>query len=164
MTGAVTVKKAVIGFGTNIGDRAANIADAYAALEKVPGIHILRKSSVYETEPWGFKDQAAFYNSVAEVETNLPPHMLLGACLGIEAGLGRVRLFKNGPRIIDLDLLVYEDTEICDDVLTVPHPRIGERAFVLVPLSELYCDMQVLGFDYKCSTPDKDGGIIKIAE
>ena len=155
------MKKAVIGLGTNIGDRKENILNAYSALEKVPGIHLLRNSSVWETEPWGYEDQPSFYNSVIEIATDLPPHALLGVCLGIEAALGRIRSFKNGPRIIDLDLLIYEGAEIGDENLTVPHPRIGERAFVLVPLSELFPDMNIYGFNYKNFETDVSSGIIK---
>lgn len=155
------MKKAVIGLGTNIGDRKENILNAYSALEKVPGIHLLRNSSVWETEPWGYEDQPSFYNSVIEIATDLPPHALLGVCLGIEAALGRIRSFKNGPRIIDLDLLIYEGAEIGDENLTVPHPRMGERAFVLVPLSELFPDMNIYGFNYKNFETDVSSGIIK---
>lgn len=155
------MKKAVIGLGTNIGDRKENILNAYSALEKVPGIHLLRNSSVWETKPWGYEDQPSFYNSVIEIATDLPPHALLGVCLGIEAALGRIRSFKNGPRIIDLDLLIYEGAEIGDENLTVPHSRIGERAFVLVPLSELFPDMNIYGFNYKNFETDVSSGIIK---
>lgn len=155
------MKKAVIGLGTNIGNRKENILNAYAALEKVPGIQILRNSSVYETKPWGYTEQAPFYNSVIEVETTLPPHALLGVCLGIEAAMGRIRSFKNGPRIIDLDLLVFEGAVIEDENLTVPHPRIGERAFVLMPVSELFPDMNIYGFDFKKFENVLSSGIIK---
>ena len=141
--------KAVLGIGTNIGDRYKNIEDAYGSLSLVPGITILRKSSVYETEPWGYTDQPNFYNSVVEIETTLSPNALLGVCLGIEGAMGRVRQFKNGPRIIDIDVLVYEGAVSDTPELQLPHPRIGERAFVLVPLKELYDDMNVLGVLYK---------------
>lgn len=141
--------KAVLGIGTNIGDRYKNIEDAYGSLSLVPGITLLRKSSVYETEPWGYTDQPNFYNSVVEIETTLSPNALLGVCLGIEGAMGRVRQFKNGPRIIDIDVLVYEDAVSDTPELQLPHPRIGERAFVLVPLKELYDDMNVLGVLYK---------------
>lgn len=140
--------KAVIGIGTNIGDRTENIKTSVEALDLIPNINVLRCASVYETEPWGYTEQPTFYNTVVEVETSLSAEMLLGACLGIEAGMGRVRAFKNGPRIIDLDLLAYENYENNSVDITVPHPRIGERDFVLVPLKELYKDMNVLGFSY----------------
>lgn len=143
------MKKAVIGIGTNIGNREENIRNAIGALNLVPGVRVLRSSSIYETAPWGYTAQRSFYNIVTEVKTELTAEALLGVCLGIEAGMGRVRQFKNGPRIIDLDLLVYEEYKSNTAFLTMPHPRIGERDFVLVPLRELYDNMNVLGFLYK---------------
>ncbi len=140
--------KAVIGIGTNIGDRTENIRTAVEALDLLPNVKVLRCASVYETDPWGYTEQRAFYNTVVELETTVSPEMLLGACLGIEAGMGRIREFKNGPRVIDLDLLVYEGYENNSSNITVPHSRIGERDFVLVPLKELYDDMNVLGLSY----------------
>ncbi len=140
--------KAVIGIGTNIGDRAENIRNAVEALGLLPDVKILRCASIYETDPWGYTEQKSFYNTVVEVQTNKSPEMLLGACLGIEAGMGRVREFKNGPRVIDLDLLVFENYENKSVHITVPHPLIGERDFVLVPLKELYDDMNILGYSY----------------
>lgn len=140
--------KAVIGIGTNIGDRAENIRSAVEALELLPDVKVLRCASIYETDPWGYTEQQSFYNTVVEVETNKTPEMLLGACLGIEAGMGRIREFKNGPRIIDLDLLVVENYNNASPHITVPHSLIGERDFVLVPLKELYNDMNILGCSY----------------
>ncbi len=140
--------KAVIGIGTNIGDRAENVRAAVEALDLLPDVKVLRCASIYETDPWGFTEQQSFYNTAVEVETNKSPEMLLGACLGIEVGMGRVREFKNGPRVIDLDLLVFENYENNSPHITVPHALIGERDFVLVPLKELYDDMNVLGFSY----------------
>ena len=140
--------KAYLGIGTNIGDRKNNIEKAIEALQLVPDINIIRSASVYETAPWGYTEQANFYNTVVEIETTRTPEMLLGVCLGIEAGMGREREFKNGPRIVDLDLLVYENYESNNEHLQLPHSRIGERDFVLVPMKEFYSDMNVLGFDY----------------
>ena len=140
--------KAVIGIGTNIGNRAENIRTAVEALGLIPGIQALRCASIYETDPWGYTEQQSFYNTVIEVESEKSPEMLLGACLGIEAGMGRVREFKNGPRVIDLDLLVVERYESKSPHITVPHPLIGERDFVLVPMKELYSDMNILGYSY----------------
>ena len=141
--------KAVIGIGTNIGDRYTNIKNAVSALELVPGVSVIRESSVYETEPWGYTDQNGFYNNVIEVETEKSPQALLGICLGIEAGMCRIRGFKYGPRVIDLDLLFYEDRVLDTEELKLPHPLIGERDFVLVPLAELFSDMDIYGFKYK---------------
>lgn len=143
------MKKAVIGIGTNIGDRKLNIENAIEALSLVPGINVLRKASIYETAPWGYTEQQNFYNTVVEIETTHTAETVLGACLGIEAAMGRLRSIKNGPRIIDLDLLVYESYESNTDELTLPHKYIGERDFVLIPLSELYDDMNILGHSYQ---------------
>lgn len=140
--------KAVIGIGTNIGDRADNIRNAIEALGLLPDVNVLRCASIYETDPWGFTEQQSFYNTVVEVETDKSPELLLGACLGIEAGMGRVREFKNGPRVIDLDLLVFDGYKNDSPDITVPHPLIGERDFVLLPLKELYEDMNILGCSY----------------
>ncbi len=141
--------KAVLGIGTNMGNRQENIDNSLEALSLVPNIDVLRVSPVYETEPWGFKEQQNFYNIVCEIETALSPEALLGVCLGIEAAMGRVRRFKNGPRVIDLDVLVYEGESRNTDELILPHPRIGERAFVLAPLRDLYPNLEVLGISYK---------------
>ena len=141
--------KAVIGIGTNMGDRYANIKTAVEAISLVPGIEVLRESSVYETDPWGYTDQQGFYNNVIEVESEKSPQALLGVCLGIEVGMGRVRQFKYGPRVIDLDLLIFEDAVSDTEELKLPHSLIGERDFVLVPLQELFSDMNIYGFDYK---------------
>ncbi len=146
-----SVMKAVLGIGTNMGDRAENIKSALESLSLVPNIKVVRSSSIYETAPWGYTDQPDFYNIVCEIETTLTPNALLGVCLGIEAAMGRVREFKNGPRIIDIDVLVYEGAEQNTTELVLPHPRISERDFVLVPMQELYPDMVVLGISYKKS-------------
>ena len=95
--------KAVIGVGTNVGDRLQNIRDAKKAFGLVPETKVTEVSFVYETEPWGYDQQDNFLNCVMTVETNLSSRALLGVCLGIEAGIGRVRTIKNGPRVIDLD-------------------------------------------------------------
>lgn len=140
--------KAVLGLGTNMGDREQNLGNALDSIELLPKTKIINKSSIYETEPWGYTEQARFLNCAVTVETGLSPNALLGACLGIEAALGRVRLFKNGPRVIDIDVLLYEGAEIKSDELTVPHPFILERDFVLVPLKDLFPEGNALGFDF----------------
>ncbi len=155
--------KAVLGLGTNMGDREANINEALKSLELVPGVKVLRYSSLYQTAPWGYSDQPDFYNIVCEIETELSPNALLGVCLGIEAAMGRVRLFKNGPRVIDIDVLVYEGVKVDTPELILPHPHIEERDFVLIPMQELYHNMEVLGISYKnsyekmlkCNSADK---------
>ena len=142
------MSRAVIGIGTNMGERRQNVKNALSAINLLPRTKVVKASSIYETEPWGFKEQPNFYNVCAEVVTSLSPHAFLGALLGLEAGFGRVRNFKNGPRIIDLDLLLYDDEVIATGELTVPHPRIKERAFVLFPLKELYPDGHFLSYDF----------------
>lgn len=140
-------KKAYIAFGSNIGEPEKNVRDAYAALRLVPGIVPVRLSDMYITKPWGYADQPDFTNACCEVETTLSPEALLGVCLGIEAGMGRVRKIKNGPRIIDIDLLLYEGEERNTKELVIPHPRMWERVFVLEPLSDLCENGKLLGFD-----------------
>lgn len=128
---------AYVALGTNLGDREQNIKSAIDALGLLPGTSVSARSAVYETAPWGFAPQGNFLNAVVRVETSLSPAALLGACLGIEAGFGRVRSVKNGPRILDLDLLLYEDVSCNTPELCLPHPRMMERAFVLRPLIDL---------------------------
>ncbi|HCA28409.1 MAG TPA: 2-amino-4-hydroxy-6-hydroxymethyldihydropteridine diphosphokinase [Ruminococcaceae bacterium] len=142
------MSRAVLSLGSNLGDREKNIRGAIRSLSLLPHTNCLKISDIYETEPVGFADQPLFLNAAAIIETQLTPHALLGACLGIEAALGRVRKFQNGPRVIDIDLLVYENITLNHSELTLPHPRMGERGFVLVPLADLFPDGNVLGFDF----------------
>ena len=129
--------QAFIGLGTNIGDRKENINMAVKALSLLPETKVLDVSNLYETAPWGYKNQQNFVNAAVKIETNLSPEALLGACLGIEAAMGRVRLIKNGPRVVDLDLLLYDNVIRNTEELTLPHPRMMERAFVLKPLIDI---------------------------
>lgn len=129
--------KAYLGIGTNIGDRMQNLQDALNSLNLLPLTTVKDVSNVYETDPVGYDNQDDFLNIVVEVETELNADNLLGACLGIESGLGRVRLIKNGPRIIDIDLLLYGDETKDGKTLILPHPRMMERNFVLKPLLDL---------------------------
>lgn len=140
--------KAVLGIGTNIGNRLENIENVYSSLSLLPNTKIIKKSSVYETEPWGYEQQDRFLNCAVLIETELSPNALLGACLGIEAALGRVRKFKNGPRIIDVDVLLLENIELSTDELTVPHKFIRQRDFVLVPLHDLAPENSIFGYDF----------------
>jgi 2-amino-4-hydroxy-6-hydroxymethyldihydropteridine diphosphokinase len=143
------MKRAVLSLGSNLGDREKNIADALKSISLLPNTRIIKTSGLYQTKPVGYDQQPDFLNSVALIETLISPRALLGSFLGIEAALGRVRQFKNGPRLIDIDLLVFEGVRSQDDELILPHPRMGERAFVLKPLAELFSDGIVLGFDFK---------------
>lgn len=133
-------KQAYIALGSNMGDRGENLNRAVWALAAVPGVKVTAVSRIYETVPIGYAKQEDFYNAVVRVESELSAHALLGACLGIEAGMGRMRTRKNGPRVIDLDLLLYEGEEIESTELTLPHPRMEERAFVLTPLCDVMQD------------------------
>ena len=128
---------AYLGIGTNIGDRLQNLIDAVNALNLLPLTNVIQVSNVYETDPVGYADQDDFLNIAVSVSTELPSQNLLGAALGIEAGMGRVRTIKNGPRIVDVDLLMYENEEINTNILVLPHPRMLERNFVLKPLLDL---------------------------
>lgn len=133
---------AYLGIGTNIGDRLHNLIDAVESLNLLPLTKVVEVSNVYETEPVGFADQNDFLNIVVCVSTELTAHNLLGAALGIEAGMGRVRTIKNGPRIIDVDLLMYGNEEYDTKTLILPHPRMLERNFVLKPLLDLDLDLE----------------------
>jgi 2-amino-4-hydroxy-6-hydroxymethyldihydropteridine diphosphokinase len=128
---------AYVGIGSNMGDRLENLRTAVRDVARVPQVRFVRSSSVYETAPVGGPEQGDFLNAVVEISTDLEPHALLEALQGIESELGRVRTERFGPRTIDLDLLLYGDEEIDEPDLKVPHPRMHERAFVVVPLTEL---------------------------
>lgn len=150
---------AYISIGTNIGDKLNNINNALNAINHLPNTQVANVSSVYETEPWGYAAQDNFYNICAAVETEFSPNAFLGACLGIEAAFGRERPFKNSPRIIDIDVLLYNNLKIDTAELIVPHPRMHERAFVLIPLKDIVPDLKINEFDFndwyeKC---DKNG-------
>ncbi len=134
---------AYIGIGTNMGDRADNIKTALESVELLPETKVTELSNIYETAPWGYLEQDDFLNAVAKVETNLSSYAFLGALLGIEAAMGRLRTVKNGPRVIDLDLLFFEDEVQNTNELTLPHPRIMERAFVLVPLYDVLKNTEI---------------------
>ena len=131
-----------IALGTNLGERLDNLRTAIAAL--APGVLMLTKSHVYETPPWGYEDQPAFLNMVVKVETGLEPEPLLTYLKQIEAGLGREKSVRWGPRLIDLDILFYDDLVIDTPPLVIPHPRLHERAFVLVPLADVAPDSLIL--------------------
>jgi 2-amino-4-hydroxy-6-hydroxymethyldihydropteridine diphosphokinase len=127
-----------LALGSNLSDRSANLQAAKDALP--PAVRVRRSSSIYETEPWGYADQPAFYNQALEAETRLSPLALLKKLKGIETRLGRTPTFRNGPRLIDIDILFYGQEVIGLPGLTIPHPRLHERPFVLVPLAELAPD------------------------
>jgi 2-amino-4-hydroxy-6-hydroxymethyldihydropteridine diphosphokinase len=136
---------ATIGLGSNIGDKAANIAQAIALLTAEGDIRVVRSSRLYRTAPWGVLDQDWFVNACIGVATSLAPLELLHRCLGVEQKMKRVREQRWGPRVIDVDVLTYGDVKLDGAQLTLPHPRITERAFVLVPLAEIAPDLAVRG-------------------
>lgn len=125
----------LLSLGTNLGDREANLRNAIAAL--APTVRVTRESRVYETAPWGFEDQPSFLNMVVSGETDLSPLELLKFLKTLETELGRTPTFRYGPRLIDLDILFYNDLILQTPELTIPHPKLHERAFVLVPLADL---------------------------
>ncbi|TAL63263.1 MAG: 2-amino-4-hydroxy-6-hydroxymethyldihydropteridine diphosphokinase [Bacteroidetes bacterium] len=131
------MKVVFLSIGTNLGNRGNNLKEAVARITEHIG-SVLESSSVYETEPWGFQSRNQFLNMVLKVETELTPSGLLGRILMIEAMLGRVRNQKlYASRIIDIDILLYEDQVIDEESLKIPHPEMHERKFVLVPLCEI---------------------------
>ena len=149
--------KAYLGVGTNIGDKMKNLQDSIDSLNLLPLTKVTDVSNVYETDPVGYDDQDDFLNIVIEIETELNPDNLLGACLGIESGLGRIRTIKNGPRIIDVDLLLYENETRNTKTLILPHPRMMERNFVLKPLQDLDFENSLITKDQVQSVVTDDG-------
>jgi 2-amino-4-hydroxy-6-hydroxymethyldihydropteridine diphosphokinase len=128
---------ATLGLGANLDDPAAQVNAAIAELDHLPGTRLVARSSLFASSPVGYVDQPDFINAVAQVETTLAPRALLNALLELEQRHGRVRSFHNAPRTLDLDLLLYGDARFHEDGLTLPHPRMTERAFVLLPLLEI---------------------------
>jgi 2-amino-4-hydroxy-6-hydroxymethyldihydropteridine diphosphokinase len=130
--------RAFLALGSNMGERETYLAQAVQALHGKDGITVTGLSSVYETDPVGFVDQDAFLNMVVRVETELEPLQLLSTVMEIEQDLGRVRTIRWGPRTIDIDILLYGDERVELSDLTIPHPAMAERAFVLIPLSDVW--------------------------
>lgn len=137
--------RAVIGLGANLGDPAAQLRTAIAAIGRIADTRVLAVSSFYRTAPVGYLEQPEFVNAAVTVETTLAPRALLDALQAIEAAAGRERRFKDAPRTLDLDILLYGDERIDTPALNVPHPRLHERAFVLVPLAELAPQLMIPG-------------------
>jgi 2-amino-4-hydroxy-6-hydroxymethyldihydropteridine diphosphokinase len=133
-------KKAIIllALGSNLGDRLANLDSALAAMP--PDVKVLVRSPIYETPPWGLTDQPDFLNMVVKGETSLSPLRLLTRLKKLERDLGRLPSVRYGPRLIDIDILFYDDLVLHTPELTLPHPHLHERAFVLVPLADLAAD------------------------
>ncbi|MQT11509.1 2-amino-4-hydroxy-6-hydroxymethyldihydropteridine diphosphokinase [Segnochrobactrum spirostomi] len=140
-----TPVRAAIGLGSNIGEKIATIDRAVALLDAAEGVRVVARSANYRTEPWGYRDQDWFVNACVLVETTLSARALLELCLATEQALGRRREIRWGPRTIDLDVLFYGDARIEEPGLSLPHPHILERAFVLAPLAEIAPDAVVHG-------------------
>ena len=137
--------RAYLAFGSNQGDRAAYLRAAQARVDGLPDTRVVAASSIYETPPWGKTDQPAFLNMVVAIDTALSPEALLQATRAIETALGRQRAEHWGPRTLDIDLLVYAGATRHTPTLTLPHPYLTQRRFVLLPLAEIAPDLRVAG-------------------
>ena len=136
---------AYVALGANIGDPRRQLLAALDDLDRLPGTRVRARSSLYRSAPAGYADQPDFLNAVAELNTALEPEALLDALHDIEARHGRERSFRNAPRTLDLDLLLYGDRAAASERLTLPHPRMHDRSFVLQPLAEIAPDVDVPG-------------------
>jgi 2-amino-4-hydroxy-6-hydroxymethyldihydropteridine diphosphokinase len=143
--------RAYVALGANLGDPAATVRAACAALARIAGARLVAASSLYRTAPVGLRDQPDFINAVAALDvdsTVLPAPTFLAALFAIEVEFGRVRTVRNAPRTLDLDLLLYGDARNDDPALTLPHPRLAERAFVLAPLAEIAPQLEIAGLGH----------------
>lgn len=146
MTGVpATAHTACVALGANIGDPLRQVEAGFAALAALPETRLTARSSLYRSAPVGYADQPDFINAVAMIETALAPQALLAALLGIERAQGRVRDFPNAPRTLDLDIVLYGGLVLHEPGLTIPHARMLERAFVMLPLAEIAPDAEVPG-------------------
>ena len=139
----MTQHLAFIGLGSNLDDPRSQLHSAFAAIAELPGTRLLMRSSLYRSAPLGYPDQPDFVNAVAKISTQLAPRALLQALLQIEHHHGRERTFRNAPRILDLDILLYDDMQLHEHGLTIPHPQMHLRAFVLQPLLEIAPDARI---------------------
>ncbi|QTD40274.1 2-amino-4-hydroxy-6-hydroxymethyldihydropteridine diphosphokinase [Sporosarcina sp. Te-1] len=157
---------AYISIGSNIGDRLHQLMDAVRSLQGNDGITVVNLSSVYETIPVGYTEQSDFLNLVVMVETTLSAQDLLSVCQKIENEQGRVRTIRWGPRTVDLDILLYNNDNIESENLLVPHPRMRERAFVLIPLLELapLIEHPVTGLPFAAAPAVLDSGVVRWME
>ncbi len=137
-----------IGLGSNLGESGDQLAQAFVRLDQLPDTRLLAQSALYRSAPVGYLDQPDFVNAVAKITTSLTPQALLAALLQIERECGRERTFANAPRTLDLDVLLYDDRQIHEHGLTVPHPQMHKRAFVLLPLLDIEpdCLIPAVGF------------------
>ena len=139
------IHRAFIALGSNLQDPAAQVNGALQKIAELPGTQLVRHSSLYRTMPVGYDNQPDFINAAAEVSTTLEPLALLQGLLALEASHGRERPFPNAPRVLDLDLLLYDERVMQTPELTLPHPRLHERGFVLFPLAEIAPDLEIPG-------------------
>ncbi len=137
--------RAFVALGSNLQDPAAQVTRALDELAALPATRLVKRSSLYRTAPVGYDNQPDFINAAAEVETGLDPLDLLRALLALETSHGRERPFPNAPRVLDLDLLLYDDQVMQTPELTLPHPRLHERGFVLFPLAEIAPALEIPG-------------------
>jgi 2-amino-4-hydroxy-6-hydroxymethyldihydropteridine diphosphokinase len=137
--------RAFVALGSNLQDPAAQVTRAFDELAALPATRLVRHSSLYRTAPVGYDNQPDFINAAAEIETDLDPLSLLRALLALETSHGRERPFPNAPRVLDLDLLLYDDQVMQTPELTLPHPRLHERGFVLFPLAEIAPEFEIPG-------------------
>jgi 2-amino-4-hydroxy-6-hydroxymethyldihydropteridine diphosphokinase len=155
---------AFVALGANLDDPLAQVTAAFGELAALPQTRLIKRSSLYRCVPVGYREQPDFINAVAQVETALAPRALLDALFAIEHNHGRMREFRNAPRTLDLDLLLYDDLQYYEYGLTLPHPRLHERAFVLVPLAEIAPNAAVPGHgtvaDLLCTVDT--GGVEKL--
>ncbi|WP_117191489.1 2-amino-4-hydroxy-6-hydroxymethyldihydropteridine diphosphokinase [Rhizobium terrae] len=158
------VEVASLGLGGNIGDPGAAMAEALRQLDGREDCRVLAVSRLYSTPPWGKTDQADFFNCCALVETSLEPGDLLDVCLSIERGMKRVRLERWGPRTIDIDILTFGAREQKTEKLEVPHPRMTERGFVMMPLADIAPEMPVKGRAVRDWLAGADVAGIKVAD
>ena len=158
--------RCALGLGSNLGDPKANLDKAVRLLEETAGMTLVARSSDYRTPPWGPVPQDDYVNICLVLDTELSPQELLRRCLDIEAEIGRVRDVRWGPRIIDVDILLYGTETVTEADLEVPHPRMGDRAFVLIPLAEIWPDAPLgdgrTAAEALKTCPDQDG-VVKLS-
>lgn len=156
----MVVHKAYVALGSNLCEPILQIKNALKALEQLPNTSVIKQSSLYQSVPIGYDNQPDFINAVAEIATHLDPEDLMRALLDIEQSFGRERPFPNAPRILDLDLLWYENKTHQSALLTLPHPRMHLRGFVLLPLAEIAPDLIIHDTD----VIPKQFNVVKLAE
>jgi 2-amino-4-hydroxy-6-hydroxymethyldihydropteridine diphosphokinase len=137
------LSRTYLSLGSNLGDRKTYLQQAVNALSQLPQTSLINISSVYETPPWGLKEQPAFLNLCVGLDTQLAPKALLNACLKIEKSAGRERDIRWGPRVLDIDILTYGEVQLHEHGLTLPHPQMLNRAFVLMPLNEIAPELKL---------------------